>query len=235
MNICSQHGVTFTQSIVGMSSPLFGCHRCRHFLYPTRTQCLSPLNSALLMTKLKLASQVQHRVTRMYMGFVLIFQLLENFLVNNKKTGENAVRDSWLKKITATCERCPLQPSTASYPLDVNGIAWTCNDISPPGGFNCQQQKLWGKCWSAFMVVNNYCAATCSRCRIENPVDAAVGSSFHPAVFCSDIPPPDYPCSQQKVWGKCGSSSFISNNYCAATCKRCNLEGKSLSNRKLLD
>ncbi|KAK9791841.1 hypothetical protein WJX73_008926 [Symbiochloris irregularis] len=39
-----------------------------------------------------------------------------------------------------------------------------CDDVTPPGGWSCQQQKEWGKCSASWMVSNDWCRHTCGQC-----------------------------------------------------------------------
>ena len=40
----------------------------------------------------------------------------------------------------------------------------SCSDITPPGGYTCQQQRQWGKCGERWMYDGGFCKRTCLRC-----------------------------------------------------------------------
>ena len=40
----------------------------------------------------------------------------------------------------------------------------SCSDITPPGGYSCQQQRQWGKCGERWMYNGGFCKRTCFSC-----------------------------------------------------------------------
>eukprot|EP01023_Acetabularia_acetabulum_P015011 TRINITY_DN17292_c0_g1_i4.p1 TRINITY_DN17292_c0_g1~~TRINITY_DN17292_c0_g1_i4.p1 ORF type:complete len:609 (-),score=81.66 TRINITY_DN17292_c0_g1_i4:680-2506(-) len=74
----------------------------------------------------------------------------------NKYTYDTTQVDQGYCQIT--CGRC-------DCPSDKLCI---CGDVRPPGSWNCQQQKMWGKCETLWMTdspgIAGYCQVTCGGC-----------------------------------------------------------------------
>eukprot|EP01025_Chloroclados_australasicus_P070013 TRINITY_DN99_c1_g1_i1.p1 TRINITY_DN99_c1_g1~~TRINITY_DN99_c1_g1_i1.p1 ORF type:complete len:847 (-),score=147.42 TRINITY_DN99_c1_g1_i1:3977-6517(-) len=80
-----------------------------------------------------------------------------------------------------------------------------CMDVSPPGGYSCQEQYEFGKCARKWMIDGGFCAKTCGFC-------------------CDDVQPDErFTCAEQKAFGKCSASWMIEGKFCRNTCGNCNL------------
>eukprot|EP01023_Acetabularia_acetabulum_P007633 TRINITY_DN13356_c0_g1_i4.p1 TRINITY_DN13356_c0_g1~~TRINITY_DN13356_c0_g1_i4.p1 ORF type:complete len:391 (+),score=87.08 TRINITY_DN13356_c0_g1_i4:104-1276(+) len=85
-----------------------------------------------------------------------------------------------------------------------------CEDATPLGGFECEEQALFGKCSAEWMISGGYCLNTCDRC-------FCVGDCI-----CIDIPSDEnFTCAQQQEFGQCDAQWMIDNRYCEFTCGRC--------------
>ncbi|KAF5840652.1 hypothetical protein DUNSADRAFT_16025 [Dunaliella salina] len=80
-----------------------------------------------------------------------------------------------------------------------------CEDILPPGGSSCEEQRCFGKCYDDWMYRGDYCQNTCGRCN-----------------ECRDLQPNSgYSCAQHRDWGDCGKSWMKDGRLCEATCCVC--------------
>ena len=133
----------------------------------------------------------------------------------------------------ATCGRCQQQSQQSQPPSSPPpSSSGSCTDTPAPGGFTCQQQKGWGKCYDAVLTQGNYCAATCGRCQQKqgspppvSPQPATPPAPSSSSSACTDYIPSGQPsCSTWASWpgtSGCGNSWIIQNNYCAQSCGRC--------------
>ncbi|KDD76131.1 hypothetical protein H632_c342p0 [Helicosporidium sp. ATCC 50920] len=65
---------------------------------------------------------------------------------------------------------------------------------------------------------------------VSASASASAGGSFSASASasasvggCSDVQPDSNSCQQQMAWGKCNSSDYVKNNWCAQTCGRCSV------------
>lgn len=77
-------------------------------------------------------------------------------------------------------------PSSSNSGSSGSSASTGCQDIVPPGDHSCSVWKDWGKCSEIWLVSNNYCAATCSRC--GSGASSGQGVSGDPKVQSFDGP-----------------------------------------------
>lgn len=115
-------------------------------------------------TRTAMLSQLQDAANRLGFGGTLVWAVYAwpvsggtrqyNFAFN--EDGGPAVEKQWAAAAAGAVSGAP---GAGAPPTP------KCGDVTPPGGWTCEQQKCFNACGASWMTSGGFCARTCGRCR----------------------------------------------------------------------